>query len=594
MEPRARLDPLASNRTLREVEQLSYFLFTKSNKEPVLNDLPGALVHLPQSLERSVKRHQFRVPSARRNLFPINTGVLPLSPVLLCIPAACAIYKDLPHGTRRHREEMLAVPDVKLDVIGEFEVGLVNQGGRMEGVARAFSPQLLLGDSSQVRINRDHKAVESLTVAIARLYEQPCYFEDVQIVPVGRCTGRHNLFSLMSGFAAVLRRKKIRGTPPQSDEEYTPNPELLMATVPQFEDAIAERRDALAEQILWAASSAMQLFTIYLGDQLGLYEVLAADGPMSANELARRTGTAPRYVREWLEQQSVAGILEVENAHDSPDRRRFYLPDGHEEVLADRESVNYLAPLPQVVAGVVAPIQQLLSAWRSGTGVPYEAYGRTMVEGQARMNRAAFLHQLAPEWLPALPGLQERLEEVPTRIADIGCGAGWSSIGMARHYPQAEVHGFDLDPASIEMAVANAAEAGVTDRVSFQVRDAADSEVAGTYDLVTALECVHDMSNPVAALQTMRRLVRPDGYVLVVDERVADHFDPTAAGMESLMYGFSVLHCLPVGLAEHPSVGTGTVMRRGTLRRYALDAGFADVEVLPIDHPMFRFYWLKQ
>ncbi|HYH00224.1 MAG TPA: class I SAM-dependent methyltransferase [Terriglobales bacterium] len=368
-----------------------------------------------------------------------------------------------------------------------------------------------------------------------------------------------------------------------------------MATVPNIQDAAAERRDALVEQIVSSASTAMQLFTIYLGDQLGLYDVLAADGPMNATQLARRTGTAPRYVREWLEQQSVAGILEVENPDDAPERRRFYLPAGHDEVLADRESLNYLAPLPQVVAGAVAPIQQLLSAWRNGIGVPYEAYGRTFVEGQARMNRAAFLHQLAPEWLPVLPGWQKLLQTNATvRVADIGCGAGWSSIGMALHCSNAEVHGFDFDASSIELAKANAAEFGVSDRVTFQVRDASDSEVAGNYDLVMALECVHDMSNPVAALQTMRRLVRPDGYVLVVDERVADRFVPRADGLESLMYGFSVLHCLPVGMAEQPSAATGTVMRCETLVHYATQAGFGGVELLPIDHPMFRFYWLKQ
>lgn len=360
------------------------------------------------------------------------------------------------------------------------------------------------------------------------------------------------------------------------------------------QDVAAVNRDALVQQIFNAASGAMQLFTIYIGDQLGFYEVLASDGPMTSGELACRTGTAERYVREWLEQQCVVGIVAVENPNDEATSRRFYLPAGHDEVLADRENLDYMAPVPQLVVGAMTPLRSVVDAFRSGKGVPYAAYGRDLVEGQARMNRAMFLYQLGQEWLPHIPGLADRLKsDPPARIADFGCGAGWSSIGVTQSYPKVLVDGFDLDADSIEIARANAAEAGVSGRVTFAVRDAGDKELEGKYDLVMALECVHDMSDPVAALQTMRRLAKEDGSVLVVDERVADCFDPKAGGFEWLMYGFSVLHCLPAGMAEQPSAGTGTVMRCCTFTRYAKQAGFRDIEVLPIEHPLFRFYHLK-
>jgi SAM-dependent methyltransferase len=155
------------------------------------------------------------------------------------------------------------------------------------------------------------------------------------------------------------------------------------------------------------------------------------------------------------------------------------------------------------------------------------------------------------------------------------------------------VDGFDLDRPSIMRARANASEAGLNGRVNFQVRDAGDPALGGSYDLAIALEAIHDMSDPVGVLQSMKRLVGRDGAVIVGDERVGETFTSSGNDVEWMMYGWSVLHCLPVGLANDPSVGTGTVMRASTLRDYALEAGFRDVQVLPIDNFFFRFYRLR-
>jgi ubiquinone/menaquinone biosynthesis C-methylase UbiE len=209
------------------------------------------------------------------------------------------------------------------------------------------------------------------------------------------------------------------------------------------------------------------------------------------------------------------------------------------------------------------------------------------------MNRVLFLQELGQKWLPSIPDVDERLRSGrPARIADIGTGVGWASIGMARAYPNAQVDGFDLDGPSIEQARRNVAGTEVADRVRFFESDAAALKLDEHYDLVTALECVHDMADPVGVLATMRRLAGPDGAVLVMDERVADRFMDDGNGLEAFYYGFSVLHCLPAGMAESSSAGTGTVMRADTLRRYALEAGFRQVEVLPIDNVFFRVYRL--
>ena len=358
--------------------------------------------------------------------------------------------------------------------------------------------------------------------------------------------------------------------------------------------ATEQQRDAFVGRLLQSIAGTFDVFSIYLGDQLGWYRALAEGGALTSGELAARTGTHARYAREWLEQQVVAGILTVDDAQAEAAQRRFTLPAGHVEPLVDRDSLNYLAPLTQLLAGCVRPLPQLVDAYRTGAGVPFADYGADLREGQAAVNRPAFLRQLAQEWLPAMPDVHAVLQgQAPARVADFGCGFGWSSIGMALGYPQARVDGFDLDAPSIERARANAAQHGVADRVTFQVRDAGDPALAGQYDLVTAFECVHDLSDPVGALRSMRRLAGERGTVLIVDERVGETFTAQGDQVEGMMYGWSILHCLPVGLADPPAVGTGTVMRAGTLRRYALEAGFREVEVLPIENFFFQFYRLR-
>jgi 2-polyprenyl-3-methyl-5-hydroxy-6-metoxy-1,4-benzoquinol methylase len=366
-----------------------------------------------------------------------------------------------------------------------------------------------------------------------------------------------------------------------------------MSTSNDAPGAIAQKRDAFIERLLQATRGTFEIFSIYLGGRLGFYEALAAGRPLTSSELAARTGAAERYVREWLEQQTVAGILEVDDEKAPASKRRFSLPAAYVEVLVDQDSLNYLAPLAQLVAGAVRPLAAVVEAYRTGGGVPYADYGVDLREGQAGINRAMFLKQLGSEWLPAMPDVHARLlADPPARIADLGCGAGWSGIGMARSYPKVIVDGFDLDEASIALARANAEAAGLADRVQFHVRDAGDARLAGRYDLVTALECLHDMAQPVGALKTMRQLAGNKGAVLVVDERVGEAFTAAGHDVEWMMYGWSILHCLPVGKADTPSAETGTVMRADTLRRYAMEAGFRTVDVLPVDNFFLRLYRL--
>jgi ubiquinone/menaquinone biosynthesis C-methylase UbiE len=364
-------------------------------------------------------------------------------------------------------------------------------------------------------------------------------------------------------------------------------------------DAVTKEMDTFIERFLGFASGTFNMFSIYIGDRLGLYRVLSKNGGMTARELAVQSDTNERYIREWLEQQTVAGIISVDDDGKSADMRRYHLPKGHGEPLIDCDSLNFIAPMAQLIAGAIHPLPKVVEAYRSGEGVPFEEFGEDLREGQAAINYPAFWHLLGSEWLPSISDVHKRLQaDPPARIADIGCGFGWSSIGMARSYPKVKVDGFDMDKPSIERAKKNAKRNKLDDRVSFEAIDAGDSTLAGKYDLVTAFECVHDMSNPVEALKTMRRLAGNKGAVLVVDERVGDRFTAEGNDVEWMMYGWSILHCLPVGMTNgnghSHAAGTGTVMRTKTLQKYAEDAGFRTVEVLPIENFFFRFYRLRQ
>ena len=353
----------------------------------------------------------------------------------------------------------------------------------------------------------------------------------------------------------------------------------------------AARRDALAGRLFANAVGAFDLFSVYLGDVLGLYRALADRGPLTSVELADTAGVHERYAREWLEQQAVSELLEVDQDGDT---RRFRLPVGHDEALLDVSSLNYMAPMARAVLASIRPIDKVLEAFRRGDGVPYADYGEDLHEAQAAFTRPLFENLLGKEWLPAVAELHERLlADPPARVADVACGQGRSSIEIARAYPKVRVDGIDSDRASIERARENLAGSGVEDRVTFHKRDASDAALAGRYDLVTIFEALHDMSYPVDVLRAARGLLAERGVVFIGDERTEDAFTAPAGEIERLYYGFSIFHCLPVGMVGEGAAGTGTVIRAETVRRYAEEAGFSTCEVSPIESDIWRFYLLR-
>jgi SAM-dependent methyltransferase len=359
-------------------------------------------------------------------------------------------------------------------------------------------------------------------------------------------------------------------------------PEL--AAVPDLE--------SFAERILGDTVTFAEHLSAGLGLDLGLYASMQHSGPVTAARLASDVGLAPRYAREWLEQQTVAGYLICVDPTVAADERLFELPPAVAAVLLDPDSGAHLGPLLHMARGLGGLIGRVADAYRRGTGIPYTDYGDRFRHGIGGLNGPTFDTQLAT-WLERLPDVDRRLRSsAAPRILDLGCGVGRSTIALARTYPRATVRGIDLDPASIADARAAAAAAGLADRVTFDCADAARLPDDTTYDLVTIFEALHDMGDPVGTLRAARSVLAPGSSVYVADEKVEHEFTPDADLVERMQYAFSVLHCLPATMAEDPTIANGTVLRMPTLVDWANVAGFDHVEDLEVDDPFWRHYRL--
>jgi SAM-dependent methyltransferase len=356
----------------------------------------------------------------------------------------------------------------------------------------------------------------------------------------------------------------------------------------------AETIEALAGRLFMETLGAFHIGTAYLGVKLGLFRALCEAGDPTTAELAAATGLDPWYVREWLQAEATAGLVTAD-AEDLT-TARFTAAPGVRETLVEETHPAYVGGLPLAAAAVGGVTAPLLDAFRTGAGVPYSAYGADAVEAQAALNRPAFVNSLAAEWLPQVPDVFARLSDTdrPARVADVGCGAGWAAIELAKAFPHIRVDGYDADEDSVSRARRNAADHGVSDRVTFEVVDAT---AAGggygdrRYDLVLFFECVHDMGHPAEALAGARQALAEDGAVIVMDERVAESpqpGDPT----ELFFATASVLWCLPQSRVTADCEAPGTVMRPAIFEAIARRAGWSGIDILPIEHPFWRFYRL--
>jgi SAM-dependent methyltransferase len=337
--------------------------------------------------------------------------------------------------------------------------------------------------------------------------------------------------------------------------------EATMAKVQQF----AER--ALAEA---AASAGLALAR--LGDRLGLWQAMVGAGPLTPAELAERTGTAERYLREWLACQAAGGYVTYDPATQS-----FTLPEEVAAVLAVEDSPAYGAYMLSLLGALWKDEEALAEAFRSGAGIGWQQHHPDLYGESAECGaRQLYRDQLLPSWIPALDGVAAQLQQ-GARVADVGCGSGVATMLLARAYPRSSFWGFDIHDVAIARARKAAAQAGVSDRVSFEVASA--TAFPGRYDLVCFLDALHDLGDPVGALAQVRRALTDGGTVLVVEPRAPDRLEENLTPLGRLFYAFSTGWCVPSGLSEPPGLGLGNQAGPTRLRGLLAEAGFGHVRL---------------
>jgi 2-polyprenyl-3-methyl-5-hydroxy-6-metoxy-1,4-benzoquinol methylase len=330
-------------------------------------------------------------------------------------------------------------------------------------------------------------------------------------------------------------------------------------------ELIEENVHRLIGAMTGAATTAM----VAVGDQLGLYRALADGGPATQDELAVRTGTAPRYLREWLSQQAAAGFVAYRESDG-----RYVLPAEAAAVLAHEASPAFLAGGTTITRGWFAGIDRLAQAFRTGSGIPWQEQDPAVFEGTERFFRPGYTANLTTEWIPALPGVADKLA-AGGRIADVGCGHGVAAILLARAYPQASVHGYDFHDRSIEVARQHASQAGLDGRIQFEALDATSYPADG-FDLICLLDTLHDLGDPAAALAHARKALASDGAVLIVEPAAADNYtENLASPMAALSYAASTFQCTPAALAQPGGFALGAQAGPAAIRELASDAGFS-------------------
>jgi len=328
--------------------------------------------------------------------------------------------------------------------------------------------------------------------------------------------------------------------------------------------------EAFTGQALTDMGAIISAPLIQIGEKLGLYKAMAHAGPLSSQEVAERSGAAERYVREWLRNQAAGGYVTYD-----PDSDRYTLPDEHALALADEDSPFYILGVYDSIASLYADEDQLLEAFRSGRGMGWHEHDHRLFRGTERFFRPGYRAHLVSEWIPALDGVQAKLER-GAKVADVGCGHGASTIIMAEAFPNSQFVGFDYHEASIERAAEAAEEAGVGDRISFEVAAAKDYPGSG-YDLVCVFDCLHDMGDPVGAAAHVRQTLDGDGTWMIVEPFANDRVEENLNPVGRIFYGASTVICTPASLAQEVGLALGAQAGQARLTEVLSEGGFTRV-----------------
>ena len=329
--------------------------------------------------------------------------------------------------------------------------------------------------------------------------------------------------------------------------------------------------EELIGRMLGDVAAAMGTGLVLIGDKFGFYKALAAAGPLTSAELASKTGTVERYVREWAAAQAAAGYINYD-----ADTGRFSITPEQALVLADEGGPAFFPAMYQIAAASIRDEPKVANAFRNGGGVGWHEHDSCLFSGTERFFRPSYAMHLVSEWIPALDGVKEKLER-GARVADVGCGHGASVILMAKAFPKSRFFGFDYHAPSILRAREIARDAGVADRVSFERALAKD--YPGTFDLVAFFDCLHDMGDPIGAAAHVKSTLAEDGTWMVVEPFGNDLVEDNLNPIGRLFYAASTMICVPGSLSQEVGLGLGTQAGETRLREVLAAGGFSRVRL---------------
>jgi 2-polyprenyl-3-methyl-5-hydroxy-6-metoxy-1,4-benzoquinol methylase len=346
------------------------------------------------------------------------------------------------------------------------------------------------------------------------------------------------------------------------------------------------KQEAFVGKVLADASGLTSTVLASIGDRLGLFKDLAANGPATSTQLAARAGINERYAREWLSGMATAGYLEYDATSS-----RFTLPPEHASALAEEGGPFFFGGVHQMLMGMTRPLDQLTEAFRHGGGVPQSAYDDDMWDGMERFTVGWFNNLLVQQWIPAMPDVQAKLEQ-GAEVVDVGCGRGRALIKLAQAYPNSRYVGYDSFEPTIARATANAEAAGVADRVRFEQLDASGG-LPEQYDVITTFDVVHDAVDPRGLLRAIRKALKPDGIYVCLDINCSEKLEENVGPLGAFFYGASVLYCMTTSLA-HDGEGLGTLgLHEPKVRELCAEAGFSSVQRVPLENPFNNLYEVK-
>jgi ubiquinone/menaquinone biosynthesis C-methylase UbiE len=340
---------------------------------------------------------------------------------------------------------------------------------------------------------------------------------------------------------------------------------------------------AFADKVFGDMAGAMTAGMGYVGVKTGLFRVMAGKGKMRAEDVAREAKLVPRYVEEWLKGMTAAKYLDYDSATQT-----YALPEEHAFMLASEGTDHFMGGLFAMVPVLMRIAPDVAAAFERGGGVAFEKFGADGVNGLDVMNRGQYEQRLTGYWLKALPDVKARLE-AGGRALDVGCGAGRVSVALAKAFPKATVVGLDPDRESIRQAQAAAGEAGLSGRVTFIAANTGNLDGGEGFDLITACDCIHDFAAPLLTLKQIRTLLKPAGTLFIIEPRAADQLEDNINPIATMLYGFSIFHCMTQSLAQG-GPGLGTCMGPARTEALLREAGFSGFQQLDIKSPTNLFY----